>query len=99
VKENDFLEIIKRQKQTIEYYEKGIAEGTIITLPCPMGMDMWFVFKHNSKWKVRKTYLCWENAERAIRGFGVTFFLTEEQANDKKDELNGSINVVYFRSN
>jgi hypothetical protein len=76
-----------------------MANGTIIQLPCQMGTDMWFVFKPKTKWRVRKTRLSWETAERAIREFGKTFFLTEEQAKDKSDELNGVINTSYFRSN
>lgn len=83
----------------VDFYENLIKENRLIILPCPLGSEIWILLKHCRKWVVRPAKLSWNTVEKAIMCIGKTVFLTEEEAIEKRDELNGTVNVRYFRSN
>jgi hypothetical protein len=96
--DNELLEIIKKAKIEVKKYEELQQQGLLFILPCKIGTPIWRVYKQRSKWKVRQTKLYWDNVKEVLDGIGEIFFLTEVEAIDKKDELNGIVGVN-FRSN
>lgn len=68
------------------------ADGRLVVLPCPMGTTVYLVMGRTAKYRgyvrfVKTTRLTWYNAERVIREFGKTVFLTMAEAQAAKEVL------------
>lgn len=68
------------------------ADGRLVVLPCPMGATVYLVMGRKAKHQgyvrfVKTTRLTWYNAERVIREFGKTVFLTMPEAVAAKEAL------------